>query len=130
MLAAVFPSILRLRAIFQPKFGALKTIRRPSAAATAVSGEWPGSAGLAGDAGADVSDAVEVGNGGTWSISRSRGVMAYFAKSAAVPYGEGLTWCKKESGAVGSGAAAGVGPPSFSRRSASSYAAPAEGPIS
>src|SRR5881397_1477889 len=40
--------------------------------------------------GEDTSDALEVGSGGTWSISCSRGFMAYFA-SAAVPYGEVLT---------------------------------------
>src|SRR5215831_3514680 len=95
----------------------------------AVSAEGPGSAGLARVAGEDTSDAVEVGRGGAWLISYSRGFMAYFAKSAAVPYGEVLTSRDKESGAVGIGAAGGVGTPSFSRRSASSYAAPAEGPI-
>src|SRR5947208_13415264 len=130
MLAAIRPSILRLRAKFHPKFAVLKTIRRPAGSATPVSAEGPGSAGLAGVAGEDTSDAVEVGSGGTWSISCSRCFMAYFAKSAAVPYGEVLTSCDEESGAVGIGAAAGVGTPSFSRRSASSYAAPAEGPIS
>src|SRR6266487_5885388 len=130
MLAAVLPSILRLRAKFHPKFAALKTIRRPPGSATAVSAEGPGSAGLARVAGEDTSGAVEVGSGGTWSISRSRGFMPYFAKSAAVPYGEVLTSGDEESGAVGIGAAAGVGTASLSRRSASSYAAPAEGPIS
>src|SRR6516225_5698519 len=130
MLVAVLPSILRLRATFHPKFGALKTIRRPPGWATAVSAEGPGSAGLAPVAGEDTSDAVEVGSGGTWSLSCSRGFMAFSAKSAAVPYGEVLTSRDEESGAVGIGAAAGVGTPSFSRRSASSYAAPAQGPIS
>src|SRR5258705_12712842 len=96
----------------------------------AVSAEGPGSAGLARVAGENASDAVEVGSGGTWSISCSRGFMAYFAKSAAVPYGEVLTSGDEESGAVGIGATAGVGTPSFRRRSASSYAAPGEGPIS
>src|SRR5215472_7822331 len=129
MLAAVLPSILTLRAKFHPKFGALKTIRRPPGWTT-VSAEGLGSAGLARVAGEDTSDAAEVGSGGTWSISCSRGFMAYFAESAAVPYGEVLTSRDEESGAVGIGAAAGVGTPSFSRRSASSYAAPAEGPIS
>src|SRR4029077_4740442 len=122
MLAAAPPSILRLRAIFDPKFAALKTIRRPPGCATAVSAEGPGSAGLARVAGEDTSDAVEVGSGGTWSISCSRGFMAYFSNSAAVPYGEVLTSRDEESGAVGIGAAAGVGAPGFSRRSASSYA--------
>src|SRR5215470_6362017 len=130
MLAAVLPSILRLRAIFHPKFGALKTIRRPPGSATAVSAEGPGAAGLARVAAEDTSDAVEVGSGGTWSISCSRGFMAYFAKSAAVPYGEVVASRDEESGAIGISAAAGVGAPSSSRRSASSYAAPAEGPIS
>src|SRR5262247_782950 len=118
MLAAVLPSILRLRAKFHPKFGARKTIRRPPGSATAVSSEGLGSAGLARVAGADTSDAVEVGSGGTWSISCSRGFIAYFAKSAAVPCGEVLTSRDEESGAVGIGAAAGVGTPGFSRRSA------------
>src|SRR5262249_18290081 len=130
MLAAVLPSILRLRAKFHPKFGALKTIRRPRGCATALSAEGLGSAGLARVAEEDTSDAVELGSGGTWSISCSRGLMAYFSKSAALPYGEALTSRDEESGAVGIGAGAGVGTPSFSRRSASSYAAPAEGPIS
>src|SRR5215469_8851455 len=130
MLAAIFPSILRLRATFHPKFGALKTIRRPPDWATAVSAAGPGSAALGDVTGEDTSDAVEVGSGWTWSISCSRGFMAYFATSAAVPYGEVLTSRDEESGAVGIGASAGVGAPSFSRRSANSYAAPAEGPIS
>src|SRR6266496_3053990 len=102
MLAAVLPSILRLRAKFHPKFGALKTIRRPLGWTT-VSAEGPGSAGLARVAGADTSDAVEVGSGGTWSIACSRGFIAYFAKSAAVPDGEGLTSRDEKSGAVGIG---------------------------
>src|SRR5207244_6919542 len=117
MLAAVVPSILRLRAKFHPKFGALKTIRRPPGCATAVSAEGPGSAGLARVAGEDTSDAVEVGSGGTCSISCSRGFMAYFAKSAAVPSGEVLTSRDEESGAVGTGAAARVGTPTCRRHS-------------
>src|SRR5215471_7223049 len=99
MLAAVLPSILRLRAIFHPKLGALKTIRRPPIGATAISAEGPGAAGLAGVAGEeDASDRVEVGSGRAWSISCSRGFMAYLAKSAAVPYGEALTSRDEESG--------------------------------
>src|SRR5262249_56090488 len=114
MLAAVLPSILRLRPKFHPKFGALKTIRRPPGWATAVSAEGPGSAGLAPVAGEDTSDAVEVGSGGTWSISCLRGFLADFAKSAAGPYRGGLTSPGKKSRAVGIGAAAGVGAPSLS----------------
>src|SRR5689334_3814309 len=97
MLAAPLPSTLTLRAIFHPKFGALKTIRRPSGWATAASTEGLGSAGLAPVAGADTSDAVEVGSGVTWSISCSRGSTAYVAKSAAVPDGELLTSSDEES---------------------------------
>src|SRR5215467_5040201 len=109
MLAAVLPSILRLRAKFHPKFADLNTITRPPGSATAVSAEGLGSAGLAPVAGEDTSDAVEVGGGGTWSISCSRDSMAYFAESAGVPNGGALTSCGEESGAVGFGAAAGVG---------------------
>src|SRR4051794_13662299 len=127
MLAAVLPSILRLRAKFHPKFAVLKTIRRPPNWATAASAEGPGSTGFARVAGEDTSDAVEVGSGRTSSILFSRGFVAYFATSAAVPYGEVLTSGDEEPGAVGIGAAAGVGAPSFSRRSANSSAAPTEG---
>ena len=45
-------------------------------------------------------------------------------------FGEALTSRDEESGAVGIGTAYGVGGASLSRRSASSYAGPAEGPIS
>src|SRR5262249_59440623 len=128
MLAAVLPSILRLRPKFHPKFGALKTIRRPPGWATAVSAEGPGSAGLARVAGEDTSDAVEVGSGGTWSISCLRGFMADFSKSAAGPYGEVLSSPDKESGAVGIRAAGGGGTPRFIRRSASSVSPPTRGP--
>ena len=62
--------------------------------------------------------------------SHVRAALWDFAKSAAVPYGEVVASRDEESGAVGIGAAGGVGTPSFSRRSVSSYAAPAEGPIS
>src|SRR5437762_13443083 len=103
MLAAVLPSILRLTAKFHPKFGALKTIRRPPGSATAVSAEGPGSAGLALVAAEDISDAVEVGSGGTWPISSSRGLVGYVAKSAAV--GEVFTSRDEESGVVGIDAA-------------------------
>src|SRR5881392_4225971 len=113
MLAATLPSILRLRAKFHPKFGALKTIRRPPGSATAVSAEGPGSAGLARGRGETTSDAVEVGSGGTASISCSRGCMAYFARSAPVSCAEVLASRDEESGAVGIGAAAGVGAPSL-----------------
>src|SRR5215467_2856401 len=111
MLAAVLPSILRLRATFDPKLGALKTIRRPPGSATSGSADATASAGLAVIVGGDTSDAVEVGRGETWSISCSRGSMAYFAKSAAVPYGGALISRDEISGAVGIGAAAGVGAP-------------------
>src|SRR4030095_16121811 len=111
MLAAVLPSILRLTAKFHPKLGALKTTRRPPRLATAASAGGRGSVGLTLVAGEDTSDAVEVGSGGTWSISCSRSVVAYFAKSAAV--GEALSSRDEESGAVGIGAVAGVGTATF-----------------
>src|ERR1051325_8537534 len=119
MLAAVLPSILRFRAIFDPKFGALTTIRRPPGRARAVSEEGPAAAEPSVVAGDDTSDGVEVGTDGTWSISCSRGFVAFFASSPAVPYGQVLTSRDEDSGAVDIGAAAAVGTPSFSRRSAS-----------
>src|ERR1044072_676932 len=103
MLASVFSSLLRLTAKFHPKLGALKITRRPPGLATAVSAEGPDSVGLTLITGEDTSDAVEVGSGGTWAISCSRGVVAYFAKSAAV--GDALTSPDEESDAVGIGTA-------------------------
>src|SRR5581483_818363 len=115
MFAAVLPSILRFKAKFHPKFGALKTIRRPPDSASAVSGEEPGSAGLGFGAGDGASGGVEVGNGGTCSISCSRAFMAYCSKSAAAADCDVLTSREEALGAVGMGAAGGLGAPSFSR---------------